>query len=290
MEPALAVAHLTKRYWDFTLNDISLALPHGSITGILGASGAGKTTLVKLILNLVTADGGEVRVFGLPLEENEKEIKDRIGYVGEEQFFPAGSTVEGVGRLVSRFFTRWDGSRFTACLEEFGIERRKRVRELSRGRRTLLAVAVALSHEADLYLLDEPTAGLDLVIRRRVLASLRRLAEDEERTVVLTSHNTEGLEEIADELVFLDGGRQVLQEAKDDLLGRWKWIHWREGALGSDLLAPLHRREERPFGCRGLTDDYPALRERLAQPIATGDVRVENAKIADILLSLIEGA
>ncbi len=290
MSTVFEVAHLTKRYWDFTLDDISLSIPAGAITGIIGPSGAGKTTLIDLVMNLVPADAGEVRVFGLPLAEHEKEIKNRIGYVGEEQHFYPGRTVAWTGRFVARFFDRWNGSRFVALLEEFGIERRKRIRELSRGRKTLLAVAIALSHEADLFILDEPTAGLDLVIRRRVLSILQTLAEDEEKTVILSSHNTEGLTEIADEVVFLDGGRLVFQEDKDELLGRWKWIHFREGALDADLLATLTHREQGPFGSKGLSDDYPSLRDRLAEATAAGDVRVENADLGDVLISMIQEA
>ena len=290
MPAALEVSRLTKRYWDFTLDEVSLAIPRGSITGILGPSGAGKTTLVRLIMNLISPDEGQVRVLGLSLDEHEKEIKNQVGYVGEEQLFPDGSTAERTGRFVARFFERWNGSRFSSLLEEFGIERRKRIRDLSQGRRTLLGVAIALSHEADLFLLDEPTAGLDLVVRRQVLGILRRLVEDEDRTVVLSSHNTEGLTEIADEVVFLDRGRLVLHEAKDDLLGRWKWIHYREGVLDRDALAALSRHVQGPFGSRGLTRDFPTMRERLAAQLSSGDVRVENADLGDILISMIEGA
>lgn len=290
MPAVLETEHLTKRYWDFTLDDVSLAIEPGGITGIIGPSGAGKTTLIRSILHLVPPDGGEVRVFGLPFSEHEREIKNRIGFVNDEPLFPRGMTVEKIGRFVARFFERWNGSRFASLLAEFGIERRKKVKELSRGRRTLLSVAVALSHEADLFLLDEPTAGLDLVIRRRVLALLRALAEEEEKTVILASHNTEGLTEIADDIVFVDGGRIVLHQDKEDLLERWKWIHFRAGALARDVRARLARCEEQPFGSKGLTDDYPALRESLAEPIAAGEVRVENADLGDILISMIEGA
>ncbi len=289
MAIALEVSHLTKRYWDFTLDDFSLTIPERGVTGIIGPSGAGKTTLMNLIMNLVGADAGEIVVFGLPLSEHEKEIKNRIGYLGEQPLFDASRTVSWMGRFVAGFFESWNGSRFCSLLEEFGVAKHKRIKELSRGRTTLLGVAIALSHEADLYLLDEPTAGLDLVARRQVLALLSRLAEDEGKTVVLSSHNTEGVAEIADRVVFINEGRLILHEEREDLLGRWKWIHYRDGALKEDILATLSSREQRPFSCKGLTADYPALRERLADSIAAGEVHVENVDLAEILISMIEG-
>ena len=187
MPVVLEVANLTKRYWDFTLDNFSLSIPKGRITGIIGPSGAGKTTLINLIMNLVSPDEGKVDVFGLPVVEHEKEIKNRIGYVGEEQLFYPSSTVAWTGRFVARFFDRWNGSRFSSLLEEFGIESRKKIKELSRGRKTLLGVAVALSHEADIYILDEPTAGLDLLVRRRgELVDLRPPQVDAQRSLEIS--------------------------------------------------------------------------------------------------------
>jgi len=289
MAAALEVSHLTKRYWDFTLDDFSLTIPECGVTGIIGPSGAGKTTLMNLIMNLASPDAGEIVVFGLPLSEHEKEIKNRIGYVGEDPLFDANRTVSWTGHFVAGFFESWNGSRFRSLLEEFGVASHKKVKDLSRGRTTLLGVAIALSHEADLYLLDEPTAGLDLVARRRVLELLSGLAEDEGKTVILSSHNTEGVAEIADRVVFINEGRLILHEEREDLMGRWKWIHYRDGALADDILTTLSRREQRPFSCKGLTANYPALCDRLADSIAAGDVRVENVDLGEILISMIEG-
>jgi ABC-2 type transport system ATP-binding protein len=289
MATVLEVEHLTKRYWDFTLDDLCLNVPRGCITGIIGPSGAGKTTLVKLAMNLIPATSGQVRVFGLTHAEAEKEIKNRIGYVGEEHDFCVGHTVEWIGRFVAHFFDSWNGTLFARLLADFGIESGKKIKQLSRGRKTLLAVAIALSHEADLFILDEPTAGLDLMARRSILKTLRELVEDEEKTVLISSHNTDGLSEIADELVFLHEGRLRMQENRQELLARWKWIHFREGTLEPELIALLTGVERQPFGSKGLTRDYAALRGRLEGPVAGGEVKVENASLDDVLITLMAG-
>jgi len=289
MSPVLEVENVTKRYWDFCLDDVSLAVAKGRIVGIIGPNGAGKTTLIKLIMNLAPATSGTVRVFGLSHADSEKKIKNRIGFVGEDQPFYDNKTVAWTGRFAANFFERWDGSRFSGLLADFSIDQHKRVHELSRGRKTLLALAMALSHEADLLLLDEPTAALDAVIRRDVLRLLKGLVEDEEKTVVVASHNTDGLADIAHDVAFLNAGTLILRADKDELLAGWKWLHYKEGSLNCDVLETLCGVRRQPFGNSALTRDFPNIRDRLADGVAVGDVKVENASLDDILISLVKG-
>jgi ABC-2 type transport system ATP-binding protein len=164
------------------------------------------------------------------------------------------------------------------------------VKQLSGGQKKLLSLAMALSHGAQLLILDEPTAGLDVVHRRSLLDRLRALAADGESTVIVASHITDGLDEIAEDVTFLHDGRVVLHAASDDLMTRWKWIHYKDGSLDRAIegrFAPLRRQ---PFGNRGLTDDFPALREAVAPALASGDARVEPASLEDILLSFVKEA
>jgi len=169
----LQIRNLRKEYREFVLDDISLDVPRGYIMGIIGPNGAGKSTTIKIIMNLVRADGGEVDVFGLTHQKNEKEIKNRIGYVGEEQYFYDSKSVAWTGRFVSQYYREWDENRFGKLLNEFQISRTKKVRELSKGMRVKLSLAIALSHNPELVILDEPTAGLDPVVRRELLETLR---------------------------------------------------------------------------------------------------------------------
>jgi len=158
-------------------------------------------------------------------------------------------------------------------LDEFRVGREKAVKRLSTGQKTLFSIALALSHEADLLILDEPTAGLDALLRRAILDRLRKFAAEGERAVVVSSHITDGLAGIAEHINFLSEGRLVLQSEKDELLARWKRIHFKDGALPQDLVGQFADVRRQPFGSSGLVRDFPALRERLAAGIASGDPR-----------------
>jgi len=289
MTPILEAQGLTKRYHDFTLKDISVEIPRGAVTAFFGPTGAGKTTLMKLLASQIPATSGEVRVFGLRYEERESEIKDRIGYVPQEPVYYRDRSVEFNARFAASFYKRWDGGAFYKMLDEFRISREKTVKRLSRGQKTLLSIALALSHGADLLILDEPTAGLDVILRRMILERLRAFAADGERTAVVSSHITDGLGDIAEYVHFLDEGRLTFRSEKDELQGRWKRIHFKDGALPPDLVGQLSDVRRQPFGSSGLVQDYSAIRERLGAGIASGDVKVENATLDDILIAMHQG-
>jgi ABC-2 type transport system ATP-binding protein len=289
MTPILEAKSLTKSYHDFTLKDISIQIPNGSITAFFGPTGAGKTTLMKLLTYQIPANSGTVRVFGLGYDDREKEIKNRIGYVPQEPSFYQDRSVEFNARFAASFFKRWDGSAFYRMLDEFRVGRGKTVKRLSRGQKTLFSIALALSHEAELLILDEPTAGLDIVLRRTILERLRKFVSDGERSAVVSSHITDGLGDIAEYINFLDDGRLVFQSEKDELLARWKRIHFKDGALAPDLIRQLVDVRHQPFGSSGLASDFSAIREQLAPGIASGDIKVENANLDDILIAIHQG-
>ena len=289
MPPILEARSLTKRYHEFTLREISLEIPCGCVVAFFGPIGAGKTTLMKLMAHQITASSGTVRVFGLSYDEREREIKDRIGYVPQESSFYADRSVGFNARFAAPFFERWDGGAFYRMLNEFKLSREKSIKHLSRGQKTLFSIALALSHEADLLILDEPTAGLDIVLRRTILDRLRQFVAGGERTVVVASHITDGLEEIAEYVNFLDEGKLVFQSEKDELLARWKRVHFREGVLSPDLVRQFVDVRMQPFGNSGLTQDFSAVREQLAAGMAAGDVKVENARLDEILIAMLKG-
>ena len=290
MSDVLTTVGLTKRYGRFVLDGISLAVPGGCITGVFGPSGAGKTTFAKLISNQMRPDAGSVRVFGLSYDEGEKEIKNRLGYVGEEQYFYREKSVGWTARFIASFYATWDWSRYEDLARTFGIEESLRVGKLSRGRRTLLSLAFALSHGADLLILDEPTAGLDLVLRREILGLLRDFVADEGRAVVLSSHVTDAVGDVADYVALLGRGKLLLHAEKDELLSNWKWIHFKEGALPEHIARSLHLAEGRALGRAGLTSDFPSLEPDLSEAMSAGDVRVTGATIDDVLVAALKGA
>ena len=155
--------------------------------------------------------------------------------------------------------------------------------------RVKLALTLALSHRPELLILDEPTAGLDPVVRRDVLERLRSLSKSEGRSVIISSHITDDITRIADLIVFLVDGRVVLSEGKDDLLARWKRIHFQEGALEEKNFEQLRCRKSQVFGCSGITDDYPALKPHLAAGMNDRTIKIENLTLDDILIACVKG-
>jgi len=290
MDTVLEARTLTKHYEHFSLRDISLEVRRGSIAGFFGPNGAGKSTLLKALAGQTPVQQGAVRVFGQAYADAEQELKNRIGYVPQEPTFYQDKTVEWTARFVAPYFSRWDGAGFYRLLDQFKVNPLKKVRHLSGGQKKMLSLALALSHGADLLILDEPTAGLDVVRRRWLLDELRARVAEGDQTVVVASHITDGLDEIAEEIWFLDEGRIVMHEDKDDLLSRWKRIHFRDGALPQAIEDRLVRLRRMPFGSSGLTGEYPELRDALADAFARGDVKPENASLEDVLLSLIKEA
>ena len=290
MDTVIDARHLAKRYEAFSLADVSLTVRRGSIGGIFGPNGAGKSTLVKMLAFQTPLGGGELRVLGTSIDESEQELRNRIGYVPQESVFYPDRTVIWLARFAAPYFARWDGARFYKLLEEFKVNAYSKVKHLSGGQKKLVALAFAWSHDADLLVLDEPTAGLDVVHRRMLLDRLRAFVADGDRTVVFASHTTGGLEEIADDLWFLDEGRVVMEGEKDELRSRWKVVHFKDGSLPKAVEDRLRRVHRHPFGATGITGEYQAIAEALAGPLARGDARLENASLEDILLSIIKGA
>jgi ABC-2 type transport system ATP-binding protein len=290
MDTVLEAVDLTKHYEDFSLRGVSLTVGRGSIAGIFGPNAAGKTTLLKVLAGQVPAHAGSVRVFGQPYDAAEQDLKNRIGYVPQEPAFYPEKTVQWLARFSAPYFARWDGAAFFTLLDEFKVNPLKKVKHLSGGQKKLLALAFALSHQAELLILDEPTAGLDVVHRRALLDRLRAFVAGGDKTAIVASHVTDGLDEIAEDIRFLDEGRVVAHEDKDDLLARWKRVHFKDGALPAAIEERLVRVRRQPFGSSGLTGEYPDLRSALAGPLASGDARLENATLEDVLLSFIKGA
>ena len=289
MDTVLDARDLTKHYEDFSLRGVSLEVRRGSIAGLFGPNGAGKSTLIKVLAGQTPTRSGTVRLFGRSYQDTEQELKNRIGYVPQEPVFYEDRTVQWTARFVAPYFARWDGAGFYGLLDEFRVNPLKKVKNLSGGQKKLLSLALAFSHDADLLILDEPTAGLDVVHRRALLDRLRAFVAGGDKTVLVASHITDGLDEVAEDVWFLDDGRIVLHEEKDELMTRWKWIHFKEGALPKAVEERFVRVRHLPFGCSGLTSEFPDVRSALAGPLASGDAKLDNASLEDILLSFIKG-
>ena len=289
MDHILEIKKLRKEYPEFILDDIDWKVPKGYVMGLIGPNGAGKTTTIKLTMNLIGSDGGQVKVFGLDNIQNENQIKNKIGYVGEEQFFYDHKSAAWTGEFVSHFYDKWDGEKYQSLLEQFDIPPKKRIKKFSRGMKVKLSLAIALSHNPELIMLDEPTSGLDPIIRREVIDFLKTFTEDNEKTVILSSHITDDISRIADYITYMINGKIVMTETKDELLSNWKKIHFTPESLDKSVIDKLESVDSHMFGSSGLTKNYPSIQDALAQGLASGDIKVESVGLDDILIALVKG-
>lgn len=221
MNNVLEINNITKDYKKFKIDNISFNLPKGYIMGFIGANGAGKTTTIKLILNMIKRESGEIKVFGLDNIREEENIKEQIGVVFDECYYLEDWTINDVEKAVSMFYKNWNSSIYEKYLKEFNLARDKKVKDLSRGMRMKLMIAVAFSHEAKLLILDEPTSGLDPVARDEFLDILRDYIEDEEKSVIFSSHITSDIEKIADYITYINNGKIIFTGEKDEFLEKY---------------------------------------------------------------------
>jgi len=211
MNNILEVRELRKRYGSFALDDVTFEVPRGYIMGFVGPNGAGKTTTIKLILGMIRPDGGSVNV---PATE-------QIGVVMDAPFYVDEWKLNGVESAISPFYQNWNTEKFSEYLKTFGLDAKKKVKELSRGMKVKLQIAAALSHDAKLLILDEPTSGLDPVARDEICDLLREFVTDDGRSVLFSTHITTDLEKTADYTTFILDGRIVFSGAKDALLEKY---------------------------------------------------------------------
>lgn len=264
MEYALEIDGLRKEYPGFVLRDVSFALPRGHIMGLIGPNGAGKTTVIKLILNIVRRNAGGIRIAGLDSLAHEAEVKSRTGFVLDETPFIGYLKVEATGSVFAPFYKTWDAARFECLCCEFELPRDRRVNALSRGMRMKLALALALSHGAELILLDEPTSGLDPIFRRELLERLSGLIQDGRTSVLFSTHITSDLERMADYITFLRDGELLFSATRDEILENWGLVkggpELLEGGC-SDLFSCVTRGA---YGVSALTRNKEEARRRLA--------------------------
>lgn len=215
---AIEVKDLTKRYDGFTLDNLSFNVPGGSIMGFIGQNGAGKTTTINTILNIVKPDSGTVKVFGLDHIRDEKEIKKHIAAVFDELPFDDRLTASDINVIMREIYDQWDSDKFFAFLDRFQLPKKKKFGKFSKGMKMKMQIAAALSHNAKLLIMDEATTGLDPVVRNEILDIFFEFLQDEEHSILMSSHITSDLEKIADSVTFIDKGKLLISGYKDDIL------------------------------------------------------------------------
>ncbi len=217
----LEIHNLSKDYGDFVLDRVSFSLPRGVIMGLIGENGAGKSTTTNCILNEIQKNSGEVLIFGKDHISDEIEIKSKLGVVFDENHFPDIFTPTEIGKYMSGIYSGWEWVTYRQFLEKFELPKDKKIKDFSKGMKVKIAFAVALSHKAELLILDEATSGLDPIIRDDVLDMLIDFVQDEKHSVLVSSHITSDLEKVADYITFLHKGKVIFSHEKDDLVDNY---------------------------------------------------------------------
>ncbi|MDH5163944.1 ABC transporter ATP-binding protein [Heyndrickxia oleronia] len=209
MENVIEIQNVHKSFEGFQLKDLTLTVKKGYVTGFIGGNGVGKSTTIKLIMNLLQPDSGTISVFGLNYKEHEKEIKQRIGFVYDENVFYDHLTLAEMKEIVKRSYVNWDDQLFNDYVKTFNLPLTKKIKSFSKGMMMKASLSIALSHHAELIIMDEPTSGLDPIFRRELLDILHQLMQDGNKTIFFSTHITTDLDTIADYITFIHQGEHI---------------------------------------------------------------------------------
>ncbi len=209
MENVIEIQNVHKSFEGFQLKDLTLTVKKGFVTGFIGGNGVGKSTTIKLIMNLLQPDSGTISVFGLNYKEHEKEIKQRIGFVYDENVFYDHLTLAEMKEIVKRSYVNWDDQLFNDYVKTFNLPLTKKIKSFSKGMMMKASLSIALSHHAELIIMDEPTSGLDPIFRRELLDILHQLMQDGNKTIFFSTHITTDLDTIADYITFIHQGEHI---------------------------------------------------------------------------------
>lgn len=274
----IEIKNISKDYGDFRLDHVSFCVPEGSVCGFIGQNGAGKTTTIKAILDVIKVDEGEIFVFGQNVKKDSAKLREDIGVVFDEMGFHEFMTGKDINIMMKNIYKNWDVEAFFAYLKRFSLPANKPCGDFSRGMRMKLQIAVAMSHHAKLLIMDEPTSGLDPIVRNEMIQIFREYVIEEDHSILLSSHITGDLEKIADEVVFINGGKIVLAGNKDEILEKHGLLKCKKSELGELSRSLIVHAEEETFGATVLVNDKKAC-----EKLYPGMV-IEQASLEDIML------
>ncbi|MDW7655784.1 MAG: ABC transporter ATP-binding protein [Bacillota bacterium] len=275
MQSILEVSGLNKRFAAFSLENVTFEMPTGFIMGFIGPNGAGKTTTIKTILNMINYQSGEIKIFGIDSKDNGDRIYEQIGVVMDTPFYADEWTAADVEAAVSPYYQHWNGEKYVCLLRQFAIDHKKKVKELSRGMKVKLMIAVALSHDAKLLILDEPTSGLDPVARDELCEMLSEFVTDENRSVLFSTHITADLEKIADYITFILNGRIIFTGPKEDLLENYVMVKGGLNEIDAQMKNLLIGLREHGTGFEGMIETANLNKlpgSLLAEPVTLDEI------------------
>ena len=278
---AIELSHISKSFGGFAIRDLCLAVPSGTICGLAGENGAGKSTTIRLLMGALQPDSGRAAVLGVDTSSPEfLSVKEDVGVVLDEAYYPEVLNAAQVGKVMAKTYRRWDAEQYNAYLQRFGLPLKKAFKDFSRGMKMKLAIAVAMSHSPKLLVLDEATAGLDPIVRDEILDIFYEFTRDETHSVLISSHILSDLEKICDYVAFLHQGQLPFCEEKDALLERYGILN--DTAEQAEALRPeaIAAKTATPYG---------GVRALVRRALAPVGFRLEKPTIEDIILFLAKG-
>lgn len=284
MKQAIEMKNVVKAYdRGFRLGELNITIPSGVIVGLIGENGAGKTTMIKSLLNVIRIDQGTIRIFEQDHQQQESKIKEDIGVVLDQTFFPELLTPKEINSIMKEIYSSWDQELFFQYLKDFSLPVDKQIRKMSKGMRKKLEIATALAHHPKLLILDEPTSGLDPVVRNEVLDLFLDFIQEEDHTILFSTHITSDLEHIADQIIFIDQGKILLNQSRDELLDNYGILkcplEQTDTIDTQDYIAYKKNRYDAQF----LVTNRRAVQKKYTDSI------VDPASLEDIMVFMIKG-
>ena len=278
----IELSHIQKSFGDFAIRDLNLTVPAGTICGLVGENGAGKSTTIRLLMGALRPDAGAARVLGADVSSPEfLQVKEDVGVVLDEAYFPESLNAVQVGKIMAATYRRWDQAAYDGCLKRFDLPGNKQFKDFSRGMRMQLASAVALSHQPKLLVLDEATAGLDPIVRDEILDIFNEFTREEDHSILISSHILSDLEKLCDYIAFLHKGQLLFCEEKDRLLEEHGIFEGSRENLDCLLPEAIVAREENRYG---------GVRALVKRELAPAGFHLEKPTVEDIVLFLVKGA
>ena len=278
----IELSHIQKSFGDFAIRDLNLTVPAGTICGLVGENGAGKSTTIRLLMGALRPDAGAARVLGADVSSPEfLQVKEDVGVVLDEAYFPESLNALQVGKIMAATYRRWDQKLYDGYLKRFDLPPSKQFKDFSRGMRMKLAIAVALSHQPKLLVLDEATAGLDPIVRDEVLDIFNEFTREEDHSILISSHILSDLEKLCDYIAFIHQGNLLFCEEKDRLLEEYGIFT--DSAEQLECLLPEAIVAREPNG-------YGGVRALIRRDLAPAGFQLEKPSVEDIVLFLVKGA
>lgn len=276
---AVEIENLTKKFDGYKLGPLNFNVPKGTVVGFIGQNGAGKSTTIKLILGLLNKDSGKIEVLG---EQDTRSIKhkDKIGVVFDDLFFPEEMDLRSIERLCSSIYSNWESERFSNFKNKFNLPEKQEIKKYSRGMKMKLSIAIALSHNAELLILDEATSGLDPVVREEILEILYDFMQKEEHTILISSHILSDLEKIADYIAFINEGKILFFQSKEDLKEEYAICTLSNEEADKLDESIIVGRRKHSFGQEML----------IKRKLAPRDLKIQRPSIEDIMIYFVKGA